>query len=524
MKIKGLCVLFIALAWGLNLTSQNFLKSYGGTQAEVPRKLIQLSDSGFIIVGTSQLNFNEPRKPSVVRIDSRGDTVWTRLIGAYGYGQDGYVDGDSNIVFAHGGNGPCITKLNLNGDELWSRMYSADSIISVIEFVSAGANGDIVAMGRSADNYVPYDEVFFIRMDSMGNVIGSNWYYGAKADYVTDCERVSTGGYIVCGRTSTYNNDPNNTFDGYLMRLNYSGDTIWSKRYSTYPAYMRPTAVVETPDGGFAFIAYSVAGGWGDCDFLLVRTNSLGDTLWTKIYGGILTDESADLIALSDGGFILSGASASFTPANDNEALIIRTDSLGDTLWSLTAGATWNDVTRSFIPTFNGGYALLMQSASWNSTGMSYDFDASLLVVDSTFTFPCYVRSVHPDLDRRSMVVESIHPVLYSGASGTATTLPFDAGLYVTEVCNPAGFGGEPDLDIEIFPNPASLDITFQFADSMGNRSIVIYDNLGRETRRMETQYSVISVSVADFADGIYFYSIIGDTKHKTTGKFVVQH
>lgn len=74
------------------------------------------------------------------------------------------------------------------------------------------------------------------------------------------------------------------------------------------------------------------------------------------------------------------------------------------------------------------------------------------------------------------------------------------------------------------FPNPASETVTVQFSNSHQSRSIIIYDQLGREVLLEETNENLISFSVQEFAEGIYFYSVLDEKGTSTTGKFVVTH
>jgi len=75
-----------------------------------------------------------------------------------------------------------------------------------------------------------------------------------------------------------------------------------------------------------------------------------------------------------------------------------------------------------------------------------------------------------------------------------------------------------------VFPNPATEEVTFQFSDSQESHAIIIYDLLGNEIYREETNDNAISISVSEFAAGLYFYTIIDDQNQTTSGKFVVEH
>ncbi|MBD3232828.1 MAG: T9SS type A sorting domain-containing protein, partial [candidate division Zixibacteria bacterium] len=72
------------------------------------------------------------------------------------------------------------------------------------------------------------------------------------------------------------------------------------------------TSVVETDDGGFIVSGGTSSFGAGSRDFYLVRTNSAGDTLWTRTYGGSNQEQSYSTRKTADGAYILAGQTSSF--------------------------------------------------------------------------------------------------------------------------------------------------------------------------------------------------------------------
>jgi hypothetical protein len=82
---------------------------------------------------------------------------------------------------------------------------------------------------------------------------------------------------------------------------------------------------------------YVVSGQWSGnnpnhTDALLMRLDEDGDTLWTKTWGGPLDDIMACVRETSDRGFILAGYTE--TAPDTFDVWFIRTDAYGDTLWT----------------------------------------------------------------------------------------------------------------------------------------------------------------------------------------------
>jgi hypothetical protein len=116
-----------------------------------------------------------------------------------------------------------------------------------------------------------------------------------------------------------------------------SPDSLWARIYGE-TGYDRGKSMVLTPDEGFAIVgefgAYYEAGSLRNGDIWLVRTDSGGDTLWSKIYGGPGIDEGFSIRKTSDDGFIIAGAFSNNIGIYD--AWLIRTDADGNELWSKT--------------------------------------------------------------------------------------------------------------------------------------------------------------------------------------------
>jgi hypothetical protein len=146
-----------------------------------------------------------------------------------------------------------------------------------------------------------------------------------------------------------------NGIDFFLLRTDSLGDSVWAKLYGG-PRVNLCYDAVETPDGGFA-----VAGDYeypdGQDDFYLVRTDAGGDTLWTRTYGGQGNNGVRQIELTDDGGFVLAGV-ASELGDGTGSAYLVRTDSDGDTLWTRTYGTPQVEQCTAMRRTSDGGYVM----------------------------------------------------------------------------------------------------------------------------------------------------------------------
>ena len=133
-------------------------------------------------------------------------------------------------------------------------------------------------------------------------------------------------------------------------------DILWKKNYGLTTADDYGRAVVGTNDGGIAIVGYTGSYGAGGFDVWLIKTDANGNSLWSKTYGGVGDDYGYSLKQTDDGGFVIGGATNSFG-AGGLDSYLIRTDSLGDTLWTKTFGGANDDRCWS-LEVVDDGYVL----------------------------------------------------------------------------------------------------------------------------------------------------------------------
>jgi len=167
---------------------------------------------------------------------------------------------------------------------------------------------------------------------------------GDSSDYCWEVRQTTDGGYIICG--TTYSFGAGNA-DVYVIKTNSFGDTLWIKTYggtNDDEGY----SVKQTMDGGYIVVGYTISFGGGSYDVYLIKTDVNGDTLWTKTYGGAASESGYSVQQNLDRGFIITGR------ANSN-VYLIKTDSLGNILWTKTYNQGSNGA-NSVQQTMDGGY------------------------------------------------------------------------------------------------------------------------------------------------------------------------
>jgi hypothetical protein len=299
-------------------------KTYGGVWGDVGYDVQKTQDGGFIITGYSNSFF--PGGVYLVKTDSLGDTLWTNTYD----GRTGYS-------------------------------------------VQVTTDGGYIIAGRHYTNPNQGD-VYLVKTDSLGATLWTRTYGGNASDNGFSVKQTSDEGYIVVGSMYINGGDQEEV---YLIKTDPFGDTLWTRTIGAYNSTDVGRSILLTSDGGYFIAGYTEYLTAGGLDVYLLKTDSLGNTLWTKTYGGASYDYGYSAQKTTDGGYIIVGYTNSFGPPGVN-VYLVKTDSLGDTLWTGTYGGNSSDIGRSVQQTVPDG-VYVITGYTWTYGGDNHDYGYSIL-------------------------------------------------------------------------------------------------------------------------------------------------
>jgi hypothetical protein len=370
-SVKGAVVfilfLFVTVCLSAQIIDTAWTKTFGGEGWEDVYSVQQTSDGGYIIAGYTESYGGDDIY--LIKTDFLGDTLWTRTYG----GNDGWHVGHSVKQTSDGGyivagnigistvEDAYLLKTDSMGDSLWAKTYRSDDWEG-IESVQQTTDGGYILIGTKAYNYTDED-FYLLKTDSMGDSLWAKTIRGSNCEYAKSGQQTTDGGYIIAGCISYCFTTLDR--DVYLIKTDSLGDTLWTR---TYGGTLQDEAysVRQTDDGGYILVGFTRSyGAGGDDDIYVLKTDSMGDTLWTKTFGrgyGYSGQQT------TDGGYIIGGRNSSYG-AGESNVYLIKTDSIGDTLW--TKAFVGGDLTgsESFQQTTDGGYIIAVNTWS-DSTWM----------------------------------------------------------------------------------------------------------------------------------------------------------
>ncbi|MEO8086666.1 MAG: T9SS type A sorting domain-containing protein [Bacteroidota bacterium] len=202
-------------------------------------------------------------------------------------------------------------------DYVNSFQQTTDGGFILAGYSTSGINGD-----KTQPNWGGLD-FWIVKTDSLGIKQWDRRFGGTADDYINYAEQTSDGGFILGGLSNSGisgdKTQPSRGFNDYwIVKTDSLGNKIWDKRYGgTQDEYL--TAVLQTPDGGYIIAGYSGSGIGGDKtqinrgydDYWIVKTDSIGTVLWDKDFGGSDYDFLTNLLITDDGGFLIGGSSSS---------------------------------------------------------------------------------------------------------------------------------------------------------------------------------------------------------------------
>ena len=252
---------------------------------------------------------------------------------------------------------------------------------------------------------------------------------GLQNDGCKQVMSVSDGGYIMIGTTNTFGTG--NT-DFYAIKTDSLCHFEWSKCYGG-PVNEEGFSVTPTLDKGFAFVGFTDSYTGNGYDVFLVKTDSLGNMKWQKAYGGKDWDFGYSVKQLKDSGYVICGTTYSYGKGN-GDMYIVRTDKMGDTLWTKTVGDTGYEVGNALTVVNDSIYLI----AGGTTSTLNADTNACVVKIIDRGTYG-YLKSNWIYRSHHNSIFYSIRNVSDKGfvMYGSSDSIPdsIKSSAYTDEYC-----------------------------------------------------------------------------------------
>lgn len=380
-----------------------WVRTFGGYGEDVGTSVCAAKDGGFVIIGSTEsfgagIGYSWLIKSSrlgniwLIKTDSEGNVQWDKTFGGLGKDIGFSVQETKDLGFILGGATKSqwvgnydlwLIKIDKNGTMVWDKKLGGSND-EWANFVQETNDGGFIVVGGTESYGVGTDEtilgkstltenLWLIKTDFEGNVEWEKTFGGPDIDEGSSVRETIDGGYIIVGYTTSYGSGAN---DLWLIKTDSEGNYDWMKTFGGSNDDVGFSAL-ETIDGGYIVTGYTASYGRGNNDLWLIKTDSKGNEEWSKTFGGPGFDEGTSIAKTNDGGYIITGYTMNQSETNGFSWLInppdpgcvwlVKTDSMGNEEWNKTISGSGNDWGNFVIETEDGAFVV---------TGGTESFDA----------------------------------------------------------------------------------------------------------------------------------------------------
>ena len=463
---------------------------------------------------------------SISIIQAQVDTLWTKTFGGNGYdcGQsvqqttdEGFIITGYTESFGVGLDDVWLIKTNVSGDTLWTKTFGGGSE-DIGYSVRQTLDGGFIITGYTLSFGAGMYDVWLIKTDASGDTLWTKTFGGTNDDFGIAVQQTSDEGYVIMGYTDLIGNG---LYDIWLIKTDDTGDTLWTRTYGANEDE-KGYSVQQTEDEGYILVGYTTSFGVGSADVWLIKTNSSGDTLWTKSFGGVYDEWGYSVQQTSDKGYIITGFTISFG-AGLYDVWLIKTNDAGDTLWTKTYGANGEEQGYCVQQTLDEGYIItgFKRTLGINNTNIW------LIKTDGSGNV-LWTKTFGGSKNERGYSVQQT----------------FDGGYIVTGFTTPLGAVSEdiwlikttPDVSsveknnsdfyleytlTQNYPNPFNPSTTIEFdIPSPGFISLKVFNIMGKEiatlvSKKLNQGSHTCKFDGGGLASGIYYYQLVAGEFHQ---------
>ncbi|WP_210466820.1 Ig-like domain-containing protein [Rufibacter roseolus] len=390
-------------------------RRFGGSASDDFTAAVKTSDGGYLLGGFSSSGISGDRTQAsqgltdfwIVKTGSTGAKAWDKRFGGSaednlysivqtsdgGYllgGQSRSGIGGDRTQGSQGGYDYWIVKVSSTGVKQWDRRFggSADDYLNTVLLTSDGAyllagtsssgiSGDRTQASQGGQDF------WVVKVSGTGTKLWDKRFGGSASDYLEKAVTTSDGGFLLGGRSSSgISGDRTQASQGltdyWVVKIGGTGTKLWDKRFGG-SADDNLFGLARASDGSFLLAGNSKSGAGGDKteagrglnDLWVVKVSSTGTKLWDRRFGGTAEEFLNDVVATSDGGYLLAGTSSSGISGDKTQASqggydywAVKLSSTGAKQWDKRFGGSGTDQTKAALQTSDGGYLLGGRSAS----------------------------------------------------------------------------------------------------------------------------------------------------------------
>lgn len=381
-------------------------------------------------------------------------------------------------------------------------------------------------------------ETWLYTFDSAGDTISREFLLSYTTEQQTthgirQTQAMEDGSVLLCG----FIEDTTILTQALLIKVDQARDTAWTRRFGDPAHSTVALGVVQHPEGGYLLTGHWDYGGPWNRSFL-IRTDSVGQQIWRRNYGGIAAQNGAVRVA-ADGGIITW--STYREPGWDldwQQMMLTKWSPTGSVIWQRKVNKDYQVGTQDMETLSDGsivGAGTIMDRAAlvkFNADGDSlwtreytlfgsyhgfYDVqatsDGGFVCTGAAFSFPPSDPGIQTSQVIWVVKTDSLGCVVPGCSTVGVEEYLMDLNEHLRVWPNPVATGA---------PLTVSFDPPQEFTPN-GPLRVVVLDALGKQVHEERVQVGTSLLANLPLATGVYHLHLIDNTRWLAGGNFMVE-
>ncbi|MBA3648043.1 MAG: T9SS type A sorting domain-containing protein [Chitinophagales bacterium] len=398
-----------------------------------------------------------------------------------------------------------LIKIDDNGNIIWTKTYKRDGKNTGMQpfYIDQLPNSNIVILGHSGEGRSHGDRLMWLETDTVGTMLQFREIYSTGKSYTpVNIFAQPDNSSIIAAYYGNFHAEEGTVFP-YLLHLDQYGNVIQWRGYGfDFSASM--TDCIQLNNGGFRMIGLTTHAAY------LMEVDSSLNFKWIKTYPDSLksnifqSNGFQSLQNLTDGSSLIAGSYPidSFTSL----PFYMRTDSSGNVIYAHVLNP--DSISTGYI---NGclGYdhpVLLSEELFTNFEGNK----VVLSTIDASGVSACpfIPVSINPSESSLSFILDSARTEISVTASLLNNTYnSVLLGTY-TDLCEQVFTSSNSvvaNSHLNLFPNPATDEVTIEIPDGVNYTTLFIYNASGLNlVKQIITPASGLTINTSSFSSGLY--------------------
>ena len=376
----------------------NYIKSFGGSNDDEANDIINTSDGGFMVIGSStssdgliQNKMGLESDIILMKFDSDKSIEWVKNYGGsrddrgqsvvevsgIGYALLGYsMSNDGDASSNEGFHDNWVILIDSKGDIIWEKSYGfsghdhAYNIIKTkdgnlffngfLDVTASRGLGSTKKVGKSIKHGV--GEFWCHKIDLGGNILWRKYFGGTNNDRSYDSVETSDGDFLIVGSSESNDIDissPKGSYDIWVIKLSSNGDLLWERSYGG-SKYETANSIIQSADKKIHILGSTLSNDknisfqMGSSDLWLLTIDSDGNLLGEQTFGGSNFDKGKKIEIDTKDNLWLTGYSRSIdfdfsSNKGKNDAVLIQLSKNRILKEVFEIGAEGEDIANSLI-------------------------------------------------------------------------------------------------------------------------------------------------------------------------------